>query len=264
MSSVQPNPDTITITEYHYLDVASCGANLDCYVTGAAREGPYPGVISAIRTAMKKLEMPGDALSITTLKRNNEAFGCLATTIVTIALFSWFVAVNNGYSSTYVLPVLLAIASLATLIAWIFGRKSQCSFSIRCIDNENVSRIHTLLATEFSTVVILSTSWRYDVKSEALAEWSEKCIQRANLRSARVALALGVEILGVFSYEEVHELPKRNYTSPSEAGPIKSSARRASVNRESIEHTFAGTERAGAHVRIQYRVTKAEIPSAKA
>ena len=82
----------------------------------------------------------------------------------------------------------------------------------------------------------------------------------------RVAKALGVQIVGVFSYEEKHELPDRHYTP--EAPALGADARRRSVGERgaaavrSLEPVDAGGQsRAGAHVRVQYRVAKYAAPA---
>jgi hypothetical protein len=161
---------------------------------------------------------------------------------------------------------LAMIGIIVIAFAWTFLRGTTCTFKIRCSADDAVGRVHKLLGDHYKKVTVLSTSWRYEVPSEELAAWSVKCIERANARAQVAAKALGVQIVGVFSYEEHHELPQRHYTPPVDGAPAM--ARRArkggmeTFEAESTSVVPSGESRAGASVRVQYRVANYTAPVA--
>lgn len=252
-------PDTITITEYHYLDVKSSGADISCVVDAGAREGPYPQVITRIKSALRELKINEGAISIEQLKRDNEQFGCFVGILFLILVAVGITEDTFQWHRLHLLGFSIIGAGCLLLLFWLFGRRAKCTFKITCGSNDEVTRVHEMLERQFAHVTVLTTAWRYEVKSEQLGDWSELCIQRANVRAERVAKALGVVIVGVFSYEETHSLPARNYTSSSNAG--LSSRHRVARSAESagayeLHQTVEGSERTGANIRIQYRVAK--------
>jgi hypothetical protein len=259
-------PDTITITEYHFLDVKSKGADVECTVTVHFDRQPLPAVVAQIRNSLKGIGLDETALSVSNLRRDNELFGCTTTVVVLGLLGALYATGQNALDPFRGFTPLAMIGIIVIAFAWTFLRGTTCTFKIRCSADDAVGRVHKLLGDHYKKVTVLSTSWRYEVPSEELAAWSVKCIERANARAQVAAKALGVQIVGVFSYEEHHELPQRHYTPPVDGAPAM--ARRArkggmeTFEAESTSVVPSGESRAGASVRVQYRVANYTAPVA--
>lgn len=266
MDTIAVLPDTITIDEYHYLDIKSEGADIECRVSERVGKGPIPGILSRVKASLREAGFAEDVLSVRNLRKDNETFGCVTTVAVIAVIAGTALAHSEKMDVASTLAGLTICAAVAVGLAWVFARRTECTFKIRCKDSESVGRTHKLLSS-FQPITILSTEWRYEVQSEALSDWADKCIRRANVRAQRVAKALGVQIVGIFSYEEKHELPKRHYTP--ENAPLEAAApRRASYAK--VAQTppppdlqaldVGGDSRAGAHVSIRYRVANYSPP----
>jgi uncharacterized protein YggE len=147
-------------------------------------------------------------------------------------------------------------------VAWFFFRSTQCAFAITCADAKAAERALDIIA-KIGGVAVTSTEWRYEVDSTTLGDWAVRCIERANARADKVAQALGVRVVGVFSYEESFELPQHHY-SPEAAMPRAVSTRgRSSAGPPSADElaegpasapVLAGSERGGAEITVRYRV----------
>jgi hypothetical protein len=254
-------PDTITITEYHFLDIKSNGADVECSTTAHTGRESTPPLVKAVAKELSAIGVKESALSVTNLSRSNDIIGCAGGLLVFAAVISAIALESRGIKIETAAPYMLAAAIVIMGLAWHFGRQTTCSFKITCADNETVDRLQQLLSEKFQKVTLLSTAWRYDVPSKTLAEWADQCIERANARAARVATALGVQIIGVHSYEEKHELPQRHYSSDHGAPAMARSRAAAPYEMKGGgsarvgSYVAEGQERSGAHVRIEYRVT---------
>jgi uncharacterized protein YggE len=99
--------------------------------------------------------------------------------------------------------------------------------------------------------------WRYDVTPKARATLIEECIRRANERAALVARGLGVKLLGVHAYSEVHEDPRG--TQANAFSPTLAARTRYTGAPGTASHgPMAGSEMTRTTITVQYRVGEYE------
>ncbi|MCW8128889.1 MAG: hypothetical protein KIS92_00765 [Planctomycetota bacterium] len=263
--------DTITITEHHVQEMKSCGADILCSAETAFSKGVLPARVAAIRESMAAEGLPPEIVSIDEITRSHEYFGGAVGLAILGSIIALIAGTSRGVGFD-LLCVGIAAANVALLIpAWYLTCTTLCQFRITAESNDMVERIHQHLKDKHPQTAVLSTSWRFHLESEVLGDWIEACIARANKRAERAARALGVEIVGILSYEEKHELPERYFT-PSEdelsvvacssvggrvGSGVMATPNVSRVRQSSIGYgggAYANRSRAGAHVVVRYRV----------
>ena len=251
-------PDLITIVEYHFQDIHGTGADVECEVIGRAIQGPLPSVISEIREALKDQNFDETAMNIGYFqKASRNGWWSLLVIFGVLGLLAGIplVVTFGGITESKAFWVWGAIITIATAILVWAPSKVRCSFRIRCDQKSAVERIYSVLQSNFPKVTILRAHPRFNVESAILADWALKCIERANVRAQGVAKALGVRILGVYSYEEDHTLPKNHYTPGQVSMPAMSRVRGNNRSYMSnFTNDYSEQSRAGASIRIQYRI----------
>ena len=250
-------PDTITICERHAGELRTSSADLHC-TCSARRSTTTPPAVREAQQALVGAGFPEGCLRVENLTRESELGGCLGAVgggAVVAAAIAAFVSMA---SLRTVLPIIGAGALCLGAVAWFFFRSTQCAFAITCADAKAAERALDIIA-KIGGVAVTSTEWRYEVDSTTLGDWAVRCIERANARADRIAQALGVRVVGVFSYEESFELPRHHY-SPEGSMPRAMSTRgRSSANEleeepSSAAPVLAGSERSGAEITVRYRV----------
>jgi hypothetical protein len=250
-------PDTITIREHHSRELRTSSADLHC-TCRTRRSMTTPPAVRNVQQALAGAGFPEGCLRVENLTRDSELGGCLGAVGGGAIIAAAIAAFVSSASLRTVLPIIAAAALCLGAIAWFFFRSTQCAFAVTCADAKAVERALDIIA-KVGGVAVTSTDWRYEVDSTALGDWAVKCIERANARADRVARALGVRVVGVFSYEESFELPQRHY-SPEGSMPRAMSTRgRSSANEleeepSSAAPVLAGSERSGAEITVRYRV----------
>jgi hypothetical protein len=156
------------------------------------------------------------------------------------------------------------VAAVLAIAAWFIVRSTRYAFVIRCGDTAAVERALDIVGRAGEAVAVNATDWRYEIDAAELGDWAVRCIERANARAATVAEALGVQVVGVYSYEEWHELPRRNYSAAPDAAmaedakaPVAAARKSSLASLEPASVPLAaptGSERGGAHVTVRYRV----------
>jgi hypothetical protein len=255
-------PDTITITEYFHQDAKSSGAEIRC----AFNTSSLRGHLNRLNEISRGLADP-DKKDIETflhhVKSENEIWGCSVAVVVLLAIFAGFRMISSP--ETFLLQTILLWAGGLTIVlvaCWYLGRTKNCEFRVICQTNAAVERTLEILRDKFSDVSINRTDWRYQISTESLTDWSLKCIKHANVRAKKIADELGVDIDGVHSYLEVHQLPEKNYPQDlNEIGGVRPAIRARVADAETFDamgdsFLTTGSERTGARIQIQYKIIK--------
>jgi hypothetical protein len=251
MSEQATVPDTITISEQHFEDMRSAGADLLVRVGEQSVGGRLPRRTAALRRALEGRGLTEQDVMLQGIERTSWAWIAIVLgLLVPTALF-------------FVMGWLQAVIALGAFVALYLGIAGvrlamvEVTLKIRCPDAAAVN-LALVEVDAHRGAEVLSIVWRYDVEPASRADWALQCIERANERSVKVASALGARITGVHAYHEAYVLPATSYPAAAPADAVASKAKVSSRMSVSSGGSFgasaASTERAGVEVTIQYRI----------
>ena len=253
-------PDTITICEQHLIDLRTSSADLRC-ACWTRHPVAMPPAVRSVQEALVGAGFPRDCVTAQNLTRESEFGGCLGAVVAGAIIAAAIAAFISMQSLRTILPVIGVAMVVLGAVAWFFFRSTQCTFSVKCADDKAVERALDIIARVGRGVTVTSTEWRYEVDSTTLGDWATACIERANARAERVAEALGVRVVGIYSYEESFELPRRTYGPEASAARAQAPRRRSGAaegeeEQSGAEQTalLAGSDRGGSHITVRYRV----------
>ncbi|MFT3773346.1 MAG: SIMPL domain-containing protein [Minicystis sp.] len=241
-------PDTITVTEQHFEEIRSTGADVRLTASESGLGKGSSGRIAALRKMLGEKGFAEDDIMLHGVDRT--PWGWIAIPLGIAVSFGVLFALGLNAAllsaGIFVLVyMLLAALELGTVTA---------TYQVRCADAERVSRLLEALF-DFGADV-QSITWRYDIVPAVRSEWTARAIERAKGRADRIAAALGVRILGVHAFDEEHRAPQVT-APPPVVMAVKSERARAgkamSVG-ESLGAAPSNAERAGVVVNVRYRV----------
>jgi hypothetical protein len=247
--------DTVTITAHHFEEIRSTGADVLISVSERSVGSRSSGRVAALRGQLVERGFSDSDLMLQGVDRTGWAWIPIALGIVVsiAALLATgtlraALAAGGGF---VVLGMVLAALKVGTISALL---------KVRAGNAEQVSRLlDTVLAC--SSAEVRSITWRYEVDPASQGDWAARAVERASLRAARIAEALGVRILGVHTFREEYVLPQAQATgaAPAEAAAsmrskTRSTARMQMSVGESLGAAPSSTERSGVTVHIDYRV----------
>jgi hypothetical protein len=241
-------PDTISITEDHRDEIRSHGADV---VVKLSRTGGARRPAAALAATRRHLEHAGAlAESITTKYMQRESVSWLPPLIAAPVAVGIFVLLHSAELAAGFFGAVLLLA-LVGGFRWLAS--TTVGLSIRCPDEAAVGRVLDATATR-AGLDVESVSWRYDIDPTTRDTMVERCIERANVRAACVAQGLGVEILGIHSYVEQHEIPQTAYSPPRAAVAMRAKGSFAAASALPAFGPLSSTERVGVTITVQYRV----------
>ena len=138
----------------------------------------------------------------------------------------------------------------------VFTDRSSASYTLRatCRDLDRVADV-LAHATRPKHTKLQSLTWRYPNDPALEDRWLRQAAQRANAKAQVLADGLGVRVLGVFeaTSETIGDGPEARVAFAAAGG-----AARARSPSDTLAMPIAHTKRAGARVRVQYRVSGRE------
>lgn len=242
-------PDTITLTEEHFEELQSGGAELRLRVSDWSLGKLTTGRAAALRRRLLELgfeesEVLLEGFSHEPLTWPSVVLGVLGGAA---ALFRW------GAGSEALAVLASAAALFAVSSAARVGLVSA-SLLLRCADGERLSQALDACLSH-GDASVQSLTWRYEPASSTRAEWSSRAVARARERAEALARSLGVSVLGVRALSEEFIVP-----TPAPTGGYAPAmpAARAKKGEFSIGQAFGpapvSTECAGVRVTLSLRV----------
>jgi hypothetical protein len=248
-------PDTISITEEHRGETKSHGADvlLKLSRTGLARR--HAAALEATRRHLDQAGVPAKAISTKYVQR--EAIGWLPPLVAAPVAIGVFLLWHSAVGAAGLFGVVLLVA-LVGGFRWL--ATTTVGLGILCTDEVAVGRVLDVSAAK-ARLEVEAVSWRYDIDPVTRDTMVERCIERANARAEQVARGLGVEILGIHSYVEDHQLPQTAY-SPAAVAVPRAKGHGATASGMAAFGSMSNTERVGVTITVQYRVGGYHKPKA--
>lgn len=250
-------PDTITLSESFHEDLRSKFADVKLSVRRSGRGGPH------IEQVCDTLGVDDDHLSVESLAQHGdtEPLGCIIVGGLLVSAIGATLAFAVTLSILWTAVItLLFIGGMVALCIWSTRPASTTHVSVRC---DGVDDLHDLLARveRDKNLHLTSLQWRYDIEEQTRLDWAAICIARARARAENIAEALGVRVIGVYSYREVFELPQRSYEQPYEFREACQASMRKKITTPGPSSTpqppmlpMVGAERSGVGVVIAFKV----------
>ncbi len=258
--SVGP-PDTITITESHFRDLVSRGAVLRLQVDrtaltrrrGMQEPAPFKEFILALNEAglgQPRIEQVSQS----------SLWGVVLFLLLVGAGAAQLLTGNFYISGGIAVAALLL--RVAGLLDWpIMVRKW---IRLNCPDSDGVSKVIDLVG-EHGGVELTGIDWQYEPEASESQDWVDTCLTRARLRGERVAAALGSKLRGVHTYREHFVFPDTIQDTSSDVLSYEEEGAGLGRGKPSRRHgaagpvlAFAGSERAGVTVQVQFKVEPVE------
>lgn len=242
-------PDTITITERRFEDIESRGADVRISLDELTRGARTSGRLAAFRARVAQRGFTEGDITVQGVSRNSVAWlavplGIIALIVVLFTVRSWV------WVGAVVLGSVLLHAALSALKLG----GTTVTLLVRCADSARVGQ--ALDAAHEAGATVDMVGWIYESSPVRREAWAVEAIERANVRAARVAEALGVRLVGVHAYREQHTEPEPSFTPPGAVAPPASKSRVASASLGESLGTPVGRDRAGVVVEIEYRVAR--------
>ena len=239
--------DTITVTEEHFEDIRSEGADVAIAVWEWSFGSRSTGGIAHLREALVAQGLTAADISLVNVERMQ---------------WAWVLMVVGMAASFALMVARQPLAAIAALVGgvllWATLRVSRAgtvtaTFKVRCTDD---GRVGPLLERVFGTrnAELRSITHRYNANPGLAKEGATSAIQRANARAQAIASALGVTIVGVHRYDEERMEPPsgERHGAPPPAMAVR---RRGTGSLAESLGPVSGTERAGVRVTVTYRIT---------
>lgn len=241
--------DTITITERRFEDIESRGADVRISLDELGRGARTSGRVATFRALLAQRGFTEGDITVQGVSRSSVAWpalplGIVALVVVLFTVRSWLWAGAAVLGSVLLHAALRALKLGATTV----------TLSVRCADSARVGEVLDAALEAGATVELVG--WIYESSPVRRETWAVDAIERANVRAARVAEALGVRVVGVHAYREQHTEPEPSYTPPGAVAPPASKSRVGAASISESLGTPVGRERAGVVVEIEYRVAR--------
>ncbi|APR83406.1 Hypothetical protein A7982_08755 [Minicystis rosea] len=248
-------PDTITITEEHFEDIRSAGADVRLSASESGFGAASSGRIAAVRGLLGEHGFPEQDISLQGIDHTPWAW-----IVIPVGMLASFI-VLGAFGARSTAGVVFGFALLYAIVAAAKLGTVSATLQVRCGNAERVSRLIDVALS--AGVDVQATVWRYDIAPPDRSAWTRQAIARARARADEIAAALGVRILGVHAFHEEHVTPRPSY--PALAVPpvrkAESKARLSKTVGESLGDA-SGVDRAGVTVTVRYRVSAGEAAMA--
>jgi Protein of unknown function (DUF541) len=248
-------PDTITLTEHHYDDIRSTGADMLVKVSERSLAARSSQRVAALRARLAELGFAEHEVMLEGVDHTPWAW------IVIPFIFIAPVATLFGMGALR--PALIAGGALFLLYLVLRAAKVGTVSATLKVHCASAGHVGVVIDEALSSgAEVASLGWRYDVDEPSQADRALKCVERANARAARLAEALDVRILGVHALHEERVLPQATYATLAVASMSTGPAHRAKMGSvsESLGEAPSSAQRAGLRLTIAYRVGGYPVP----
>lgn len=138
----------------------------------------------------------------------------------------------------------------------VIGKQSSATYRlrIRCRKLGELADILGIITSQKNTTLD-RIAWRYSEYEEFKMTLLEQCLSKSMQKAERVAVALGVDLLGIYEfYEEVRDPESGVYPQPLAASPRAARAR--SGMKEELGLSVSHAKRVTLNVTTKYRVSR--------
>ena len=139
------------------------------------------------------------------------------------------------------------------------ARTSHARYRLRvhCADLKTLGDLLGIVTGQ-KNVALNSIEWGYPHGEAQKDEWLLECVARANEKAAKIAGALGVRVLGVYSFSEQNDDGGRPHRTAAPEGAMMMERRTRAMTSEDLGMEISHTKTVQVSVEVEYLVSARE------